>query len=83
MLRFLNEFFFGCFHSRTTFPMTISRRSPENGEIQRRTYVTCLTCGEEIAYNWDKMQTEGSFHAASAPAPVVSVAHLTRAQASR
>ncbi len=83
MLRNLYAFFFGCFHSRTTFPMTITRRSPETGEVQRRTYVTCLNCGEEIAYNWDKMQTEGSFHAPSAPAPVVSVAHLTSAQAGR
>ncbi len=83
MLRFINEFLFGWFHSRTKFPMTISRRSPENGELQRRTYVTCLNCGEEIAYNWDKMQTEGAFHAAPAPSPVVSVAHLTSAQAGR
>ena len=40
---------FGCTHKRTTLPMTLSQR----------TYVTCLTCGEELAYNWDKMRLEG------------------------
>lgn len=40
---------FGCPHKRTTLPMTLSQR----------TYVTCLTCGEELAYNWDKMRREG------------------------
>lgn len=38
--------------------MTIPRCGA-NGEIVPRTYVTCLTCGEELAYNWDKMRTEG------------------------
>jgi hypothetical protein len=58
MWRFPVAMFFGCFHKRTTLPMTLSRWDA-NGEISRRTYVTCLTCGEEIAYNWDKMRTEG------------------------
>ncbi len=44
---------FGCSHKRTTLPMTLSQR----------TYVTCLTCGEELAYNWDKMRLEGLFGA--------------------
>jgi hypothetical protein len=79
--------------------MTVSRTLPETGEIERRTYVTCLNCGEEIAYNWDKMQTEGSFHAAPSPAnvslvrerapiytrllPAADHRHLTSAQAGR
>jgi hypothetical protein len=46
--------------------MTLSRRG-ENGEISRRTYVTCLTCGEELAYNWDKMRTEGRLMPALVP----------------
>ena len=49
---------FGCPHKRMTLPMTLSQRGAD-GEITRRTYVTCLTCGEELAYNWDKMRTEG------------------------
>jgi hypothetical protein len=59
MLRFLDAFLFGCFHARTTFPMTLNNRSPVDGVIRRRTYVACLHCGEELAYNWQDMKLEG------------------------
>lgn len=75
MLRFLYAFFFGCFHSRTTFPMTLTNRSPVDGQIRRRTYVACLKCGEELAYNWQKMKVE--WPATSTPLraqPLVSIA---------
>jgi hypothetical protein len=58
MWRFPVAVFYGCSHKRTTLPMTLLRCG-ENGESSPRTYVTCLTCGEELAYNWDKMRTEG------------------------
>jgi hypothetical protein len=73
MFRFLYAFFFGCFHTRTTFPMTVTTHSPHDGESHQRTYVACLNCGEELAYNWQKMRVEGRsrlFHAAS-PAAVI------------
>lgn len=76
MLQFLYAFFFGCFHTRTTFPMTLSSRSTLDGEVSRQTYVTCLNCGEEIAYNWDKMKMEGRSHAIPRPSSVV--ASITR-----
>lgn len=56
-MNFLFAFFFGCFHSRTTFPMTLPKRG---------TYVACLDCGEEIAYDWDQMQPDRSAPVASA-----------------
>jgi hypothetical protein len=43
--------FFGCAHHRTTFPLTPGRA---NGTA--RTYVVCLDCGKEFAYNWANMQ---------------------------
>ena len=58
MLEFVYALFFGCFHQRTTFPMTVLRSSPD-GEIHPRTYVTCLSCGEELSYNWNNMKIEG------------------------
>ncbi len=76
MLQYLYAFFFGCFHSKTTFPMTVTSRSPLNGEITQRTYVACLTCGEEIAYNWDKMRIEGK----SVNRPVLAPALISIAQ---
>jgi hypothetical protein len=40
---------FGCCHKRTTFPITLARR----------TYVVCLDCGEEFAYSWTEMKIGG------------------------
>ncbi len=45
-MNWLIAFFFGCFHQRTTFPIT----------IKKRTYVACLTCGKELPYDWQKMR---------------------------
>jgi hypothetical protein len=38
--------------------MTLTNKSPLDGLVRRRTYVTCLKCGEELAYNWQKMKVE-------------------------
>lgn len=57
-MMFLYQFLFGCFHGKTTFPMTI--RTWSGGVEQRRTYVACLNCGEELEYNWDKMKIQGA-----------------------
>lgn len=51
MLRtFLHLFasLFSCDHPRTTFPIT-PRKSG-------RTYVCCLDCGSELAYDWKRMK---------------------------
>jgi hypothetical protein len=40
---------FGCSHRRTTFPQT-----PRQGGS--RTYVVCLDCGKEFAYDWAAMR---------------------------
>jgi hypothetical protein len=59
MLQSLIDTLFGCSHQRTTFPLTPTRRTagaalsstPRNG-----TYVTCLDCGKEFAYDWKAMR---------------------------
>jgi hypothetical protein len=38
--------------------MTLTNKSPRDGQVRRRTYVTCLKCGEELAYNWQEMKVE-------------------------
>ena len=43
----LLKFLFGCGHRRTTFPMTREKK---------QTYVVCLACGKEFAYDWDEMR---------------------------
>lgn len=58
MLQWLINTLFGCAHSRTTFPMTPVRtgvyRAP--GAMRNGTYVVCLDCGKEFAYDWNQMR---------------------------
>ncbi|MBV8903473.1 MAG: hypothetical protein JOZ22_07535 [Acidobacteriia bacterium] len=59
MLQSLMNALFGCSHQRTTFPLTPVRK---NGgfaaprAMRHGTYVTCLDCGKELAYNWEEMR---------------------------
>ena len=48
---------FGCWHSRYSFPITVrpgSRRS--RAAAVTGTYVVCLDCGKEFAYDWQEMK---------------------------
>ena len=56
----LNSFFgslFGCSHKRITFPLTPGRSTA--GHARNSTYVACLDCGKEFAYDWKTMQLGG------------------------
>ena len=59
--------FFGCQHRRTTFPLTPKRRNGAPAS-QFETYVACLDCGEELAYNWDEMRVGPSVSSHRSPA---------------
>jgi len=59
MFQSLIDTLFGCSHRRTTFPLTPARRNggPALSGTQRNgTYVTCLDCGKEFAYDWKAMR---------------------------
>lgn len=50
---------FGCSHQRTTFPITPARKNAgfsAPGAIRTGTYVVCLACGKEFAYDWESMR---------------------------
>jgi hypothetical protein len=51
MLQSIFNALFRCSHRRTTFPLTPGRSSGVS-----RTYVVCLDCGTEFAYNWTNMR---------------------------
>ena len=68
MLQSILNTVFGCSHSKTTFPITPQRMS-------NSTYVVCLDCGKEFAYNWDEMRVG---QAVSSPVPVSEVQPLFR-----
>ena len=55
MLQSIVNLLFGCAHRRTTFPQTPGRRNSALGAWSG-TYVVCLDCGKEFAYNWNEMR---------------------------
>jgi hypothetical protein len=53
----LFEMVFGCSHKRCSFPITLrgkQLRSPAASVTG--TYVVCLDCGHEFAYDWNEMK---------------------------
>jgi hypothetical protein len=57
MVAKLIDVFFGCRHSRYSFPVTLrgTARRPQAGALTG-TYVACLDCGREFAYDWQEMK---------------------------
>jgi hypothetical protein len=47
-MRQIFSWLFGCHHKRTSFPLTSRSRTG--------TYVACLDCGKEFAYDWRRMR---------------------------
>jgi hypothetical protein len=58
MFQSLFNSLFGCTHQRTTFPLTPGRKVSASAPSATRngTYVVCLDCGKEFAYDWDGMR---------------------------
>ena len=53
----LLEWFFGCWHRRTSFPLTMKRgRRRTAAATITGTYVVCLNCGKEFGYDWQQMK---------------------------
>jgi hypothetical protein len=52
---------FGCWHKRVSFPLT-SRNGQRRSEAASLTgtYIVCLDCGQEFAYDWKKMRVLSS-----------------------
>jgi hypothetical protein len=55
MIQLLRNSLFGCSHQHTTFPFT-PRRGASNAAPRNGTYVACLDCGQEFAYDWKEMR---------------------------
>ena len=52
MIQAVLSFIFRCQHRRTTFPLTQVKSRDSDGE----TYVVCLDCGKQFAYDWEHMR---------------------------
>lgn len=48
---------FGCWHKNISFPQTHKRgRQGSDAAGKTGTYVVCLDCGREFAYDWQRMR---------------------------
>ena len=60
MLQSIVNSLFGCSHRRTTFPLTPMKKGLQAHQVPNAarlgTYVTCLDCGKELAYDWTEMR---------------------------
>ena len=59
MLQSIFRALFSCSHQHTTFPLTPARKSlaaAVPGGVRNGTYVVCLDCGQELAYDWNQMR---------------------------
>lgn len=57
MLAGIFDVLFGCSHKRYSFPITArsGQRRSEAASVTG-TYVVCLDCGKEFAYDWSQMK---------------------------
>lgn len=52
---------FGCWHKRVSFPLTGRQGQRRSGAAAATgTYIVCLDCGKEFAYDWKKMRVISS-----------------------
>jgi len=53
----LLDVMFGCSHKQLSFPITVrgARRRSQAASLTG-TYVVCLDCGQEFAYDWNEMK---------------------------
>jgi hypothetical protein len=56
--------FFGCRHPRYSFPITVKSSTRRSAAAALTgTYVVCLDCGKELAYDWQEMRIVDGVHA--------------------
>jgi|tagenome__1003787_1003787.scaffolds.fasta_scaffold19526149_1 hypothetical protein len=61
MIANLMDMLFGCWHTNYSFPITTKSGSARHyGAQATGTYVVCLECGKEFAYDWKTMKVLGS-----------------------
>lgn len=57
MLSSLVDVLFGCWHKNYSFPITARRGQRRSAAAALTgTYVVCLDCGREFAYDWREMK---------------------------
>ncbi len=53
----LFDMVFGCSHKRCSFPITVRGKQRRSAAASLTgTYIVCLDCGQEFAYDWNEMK---------------------------
>ena len=61
MIANLMDLLFGCWHRNYSFPITSKPGKPRSAAAATTgTYVVCLDCGKEFAYDWQRMKVVSS-----------------------
>ena len=56
MLSSVVELLFGCLHRNYSFPITARGKRRTGAAAATGTYIVCLDCGKEFAYDWQQMK---------------------------
>lgn len=68
MIARLLDAVFGCWHSNLSFPITTKSNKRRSAAASLTgTYVVCLDCGKEFAYDWHEMKLIASPPEQAAP----------------
>lgn len=56
MIANVMDMLFGCWHTNYSFPITAKKGQQKEAARLTGTYVVCLECGKEFAYDWKTMK---------------------------
>ena len=56
MIANVMDMLFGCWHTNYSFPITAKKGHQKEVARLTGTYVVCLECGKEFAYDWKTMK---------------------------
>lgn len=73
MITDLMDMLFGCWHTKYSFPITTKPGHRTKAAQATGTYVACLDCGKEFAYDWTRMKRVSG----NAPAPATSLGNAS------
>ncbi|HLK34994.1 MAG TPA: hypothetical protein VKT29_17985 [Terriglobales bacterium] len=60
------DVFFGCRHTHYSFPITSKALKRSSSAVSEAgTYVVCLDCGKEFAYDWQRMKVVSALRPAT------------------
>jgi hypothetical protein len=79
MLADFFDAFFGCWHTNSSFPITVRGKRRTGAASLTGTYVVCLDCGKEFPYDWNTMRVVTGNATTGASIPSVEPTEASKA----